>query len=71
MAIIGVERATRPEIVHLTWNYVKTHNLQNPLNGRMFIPDQTLAAVVGAEEVHGFQLLRLLQPHMVSSSATF
>jgi chromatin remodeling complex protein RSC6 len=48
MAVIGVERATIGQIVRLTWD----NNLQNPLNRRMIKQDQTLAAVIGAEEIH-------------------
>jgi chromatin remodeling complex protein RSC6 len=37
------------QIVRLTWDYIRNNNLQNPLNRRMIRPDQTLAAVIGAE----------------------
>jgi DNA topoisomerase-1 len=65
MAVIGVERAPMSEIVRLTWNYIKNNNLQSPINRSMIIPDQTLAAVIGAEEIHCFKMMKNLRQHIV------
>jgi chromatin remodeling complex protein RSC6 len=65
MAVIGVERAPMGQIVRLTWDYIRNNNLQNPLNRRMIMPDQTLAAVIGAEEIHCFRMMRNLRQHIV------
>ncbi len=54
------------QAVRLTWNYSRNNNLQNPLNRKMIIPDQTLAAVIGPEEIHCFQMMRNMHQHFIN-----
>jgi chromatin remodeling complex protein RSC6 len=65
-AVIGVERATRGQILRLIWVYIRNNNLQNPLNRKMIIPDQTLAAVIGANEILCCQMMKNLEQHIVT-----
>jgi chromatin remodeling complex protein RSC6 len=70
-AIIGRETASRALISRLLWNYVKAHQLQNPLDGRRFVPDATLATVVGVEgeEMDGFMMMRFVKDHILTGAA--
>jgi chromatin remodeling complex protein RSC6 len=65
MAVIGVERAPMKEIVRLIWVYIRNNNLQNPLNRKMIIPDQTLAAVIGPKQVDCFKMMTQIRQHIV------
>jgi chromatin remodeling complex protein RSC6 len=58
-AVIGRPRASRGQIVSLIWRYIRDHRLQNRDNGRLFVPDQTLARVVGNEGqlLDGFKII--------------
>jgi chromatin remodeling complex protein RSC6 len=58
-AVIGRPRASRGQIVSLIWRYIRDHRLQNRDNGRLFVPDQTLAKVVGNEGqlLDGFKII--------------
>ena len=64
-AVIGVDRATRADIVRLIWQYVRNNNLKNPENGRFFRPDEQLATVLGreGEYINGFTILGQLKYH--------
>ncbi len=50
------------QAVRPTWDYIRNNNLQNHLNRKMIIPDQTLAAIIRAEEIHCFLMMRNLTP---------
>jgi chromatin remodeling complex protein RSC6 len=63
--IIGVERAHWGQIVRLIWNYIKANNLQSPQNKKMIVPDQALAAVIGAEEINCFKMMSHIKRHIV------
>ena len=66
-AVIGVPRASRGQIVSLIWTYIRTHNLKNQVNGRLFVPDETLARVVGNEgqEMDGFRMMAPINQHII------
>ena len=49
-AVVGAEQLSRPETVKKVWDYIKTHNLQDPKNKRLIIPDAMLAKVFGSKE---------------------
>ena len=64
-AIIGVERASRPQITSRLWVYIKNNNLQNPENGRFFRPNRELATVIGTEgeNIDSFQMMKWVKQH--------
>ena len=66
-AIIGVNIASRAHISRLLWNYIKANHLQNPQNGRLFVPDARLATVVGVEgeEMNGFTMMKFVKNHIL------
>jgi DNA topoisomerase-1 len=61
---------SRGQIVRLIWRYIKDHNLQKQGNGRIFVPDQALARVVGNEgqELDGFKMMAYLNAHIVKDN---
>jgi len=69
-AIIGRPRASRGQIVSLIWKYIRDHRLQKQGNGRIVIPDQTLARVVGTEgqELHGFKMMASINAHIIKEN---
>ncbi|MBM3191028.1 MAG: type I DNA topoisomerase [Chlamydiae bacterium] len=46
--IIKVDEITRPELTKKVWEYIKKHNLQDPKNKRLIVPDKKLAKVFGS-----------------------
>lgn len=63
-AIIGSTPVPRTEAVKLIWDYIKTHNLQNPKNKRNILADEKLSKVFGKNEVTMFELTSLLGKHL-------
>jgi DNA topoisomerase-1 len=49
-AVVGEEKLSRPETVKKMWEYIKAHDLQDPKNKRLIVPDAKLAKVFGSKE---------------------
>jgi upstream activation factor subunit UAF30 len=62
--VIGANPIARTEAVKLVWDYIKSHNLQNPANKRNILADAKLAKVFGKEEVTMFELTGILGKHL-------
>jgi upstream activation factor subunit UAF30 len=69
-AVIGRSMCSRGQIVSLIWKYIRDHRLQKQGNGRIFVPDQTLARVVGNEgqELHGFKIMASINAHIIKEN---
>ncbi len=69
-AIIGRPRASRCQIVSLIWTYIKENKLQKQGNGRIFVPDQILARVVGneGEDFDGLGILASVNAHIIKEN---
>jgi DNA topoisomerase-1 len=64
-AVIGVEQVSRGEMTKKVWDYIKAHNLQDPSNKRLIVPDGALAKIFGSNEpVDMFKMAGLLNPHL-------
>lgn len=64
-AIVGDEPLSRPEITKKLWDYIKAHNLQDPQNRRLIVPDQALAKVFGGKEpIDMMQLAKKIAAHI-------
>lgn len=48
--IVGTDSLSRPEIVKKMWEYIKTHECQDPKNKRLIRPDAALEKVFGSKE---------------------
>lgn len=63
--ITGVPELSRGDVTKKVWDYIKSHNLQDPSNKRLIRPDATLAKVFGSSEpVDMFKIAGLLNPHI-------
>ena len=65
-AVVGAEPLPRGEVVTKVWDYIKTHDLQNPENRREILADDTLEAVFGKKTVTMFEMNKYLAQHLVS-----
>ncbi len=63
-AVVGEGTMARGEVVSKVWEYIKTHKLQNPDDGREIIPDETLLKVLGKKKVTMFEMNKLLAQHL-------
>jgi len=62
--IVGSEPLPRTEVTKRIWDYIKTHNLQNPANKRNILCDGPLRAVMGKDEVTMFEMTGLVGKHL-------
>lgn len=65
--IVGSSSLSRPEVVKKVWEYIKSHNLQDPKNKRLIQPDENLSKVFGSKEpVDMMKLSGILNKHLKS-----
>ncbi len=66
IAIVSESELSRPEVVKKTWDYIKKHNLQDPKDKKLIVPDEKLSKVFGSKEpVKMTQLLGKLSKHIL------
>ena len=64
-AVVGAGPMARGEVVKKVWDYIKSHNLQNPQNKRNILADEKLKVVFGGkEEVTMFEMTKLISGHL-------
>jgi upstream activation factor subunit UAF30 len=63
-AVIGSEQRSRGEVVSRVWDYIKSHNLQNPENRREILADDKLRKVFGKDKVTMFEMNKHLAQHL-------
>ncbi|NLX15901.1 MAG: DNA topoisomerase III [Ramlibacter sp.] len=63
-AVIGDELISRPQAMKKIWDYIKTHNLQDPKDKRTIVADAKLRPVLGADSVNMFALAGLIGKHV-------
>ena len=63
-AVIGPGPFGRGEVMKLLWDYIKTHQLQDPQDKRNIRADDKLQAVFGADSVGMFKLAGLVTSHL-------
>ncbi len=67
-AIIGSEPVARTEITKKLWEYIRSHNLQDPSNKTFINADDQLKQVFdGKERVSMFEMTKLVFNHVKSS----
>jgi chromatin remodeling complex protein RSC6 len=63
----------RTEVTKQINSYIKEHKLQDPKNGRIIIPDDTLGKLLNiqkGEELTFFNLQKYMSPHFAKASST-
>ena len=63
-AVVGSGPLPRGEVVSRMWDYIKSHNLQNPANRREILADDTLRRVFGKDKVTMFEMNKHLSRHL-------
>lgn len=63
-AVVGKEPLPRAMIVKKMWDYIKSHDLQNPKNKREILADDTLEAIFGKAKVTMFEMNSLIARHV-------
>ena len=64
--LTGKTSATRGEYVKLIWKYIKDNKLQKAGDGRVIVPDEKLAKLMGVQgqEMNAFLMLRFIERHL-------
>lgn len=62
--IVGQTEISRPEATKKIWDYIKMHNLQDPINKRRIIPDALLSKIIGKEPIDMMKLSSFLTKHL-------
>src|SRR4051795_9489640 len=68
-AVVGPEPLPRGEVVSKVWEYIKSHNLQNPENRREILADDKLKSVFGKDKGTMFEMNKHLSRHLTSQRA--
>ena len=63
-AVVGSDPVSRGEVTSKVWDYIKSHNLQNPENRREIIADDKLRKVFGKDKVTMFEMTKHLNQHL-------
>jgi upstream activation factor subunit UAF30 len=64
------ESVTRAEAVKRLWDYVKSHDLQNPQNRREILADDKLKQVFGKNKISMFEVGRVVNEHLSGQAQT-
>ena len=63
-AVVGPGPLPRGEVVSKVWDYIKSHNLQNPENRREILADDKLKRVFDKDKVTMFEMNKHLARHL-------
>ena len=63
LALTKEDGLTRGEVTKRIWAYIKDHNLQDPQNKKMIVPDKVLEPILGSQPVHMLKLASALSRH--------
>jgi chromatin remodeling complex protein RSC6 len=63
-AVVGAGPMPRSQVVKKLWEYIKSHNLQNPNNKRNIKADDKLRPIFGKDEVNMFEMTKLVAKHL-------
>lgn len=66
--IVGATELSRGDVTKKLWEYIRTHQLQDPSNKRLIIPDAALTKIFDTKEpVDMFKMAGLLNKHIKKS----
>jgi chromatin remodeling complex protein RSC6 len=63
-AVVGSAPLARGQVVSKMWEYIRSHNLQNPENRREILADDKLRKVFGKDKVTMFEMNKHLTGHL-------
>src|SRR5437762_1478676 len=63
-AVVGSGPLPRGQVVSKMWDYIRSHNLQNPENRREILADDKLRKVFGKDKVTMFEMNKHLAQHL-------
>ena len=63
-AVVGSGPLPRGQVVSKIWEYIRSHNLQNPENRREILADDKLQRVFGKDKVTMFEMNKHLAGHL-------
>lgn len=63
-AVVGNDKLPRSEVISKVWEYIKSHNLQNPENKREILADDNLKKVFGKDKVTMFEMNKYISAHV-------
>jgi upstream activation factor subunit UAF30 len=63
-AVVGSGPLARNQVVSKMWEYIRSHNLQNPENRREILADDKLTKVFGKDKVTMFEMNKHLTRHL-------
>jgi upstream activation factor subunit UAF30 len=63
-AVVGSRPLSRGQVVSKMWEYIRSHNLQNPENRREILADDRLRKVFGKDKVTMFEMNKHLTQHL-------
>jgi upstream activation factor subunit UAF30 len=63
-AVVGSVPLPRGQVVSKMWEYIRSHNLQNPENRREILADDKLRRVFGKDKVTMFEMNKHLTGHL-------
>src|SRR5437763_8426746 len=63
-AVVGSAPLPRGQVVSKMWEYIRSHNLQNPDNRREILADDKLRRVFGKDKVTMFEMNKHLAGHL-------
>lgn len=63
--VVGSDQLSRGDVLKKIWDYIRGHNLQDPKNKRLIVPDAKLEKVFGTSEpVDMFKMTSILGKHI-------
>jgi upstream activation factor subunit UAF30 len=62
--VVGARAQPRTQLIKRIWDYIKSHDLQDPKDRRVIRPDQTLGRVLPGKRVSMFDIARLMNAHV-------
>jgi chromatin remodeling complex protein RSC6 len=63
-AVVGSNPLPRGQVVSKMWEYIRSHDLQNPDNRREILADDKLRRVFGKDKVTMFEMNKHLAGHL-------
>jgi chromatin remodeling complex protein RSC6 len=63
-AVVGSAPIARGQVVSKIWEYIRSHNLQNPENRREILADDKLRKIFGKDKVTMFEMNKHLTGHL-------